>query len=97
MKQNSDGARAELAHQDKTCPAMDSDKNKCLAQGTTDMHASLWLFTYVAHFSRTHMCHKCEKARHDDKFILAKALNMQLNTSMCPNKKMSKAQAICVI
>ena len=33
------------------------------------------------------MSHKCEKARHDDKFILAKALNMQLNTSMCPNTK----------
>ena len=51
------------------------------------MHASLWVFTYVAPFSCTHMCPKCEKARHDDKFILAKALNMQLNTRMCPNKK----------
>ena len=63
-----------------------------LGQGATDK-----VFTHVAPCACTHMCHKCEKARHDDKFILAKALNMQLNTSMCPNKKMSKAQAICSI
>ncbi len=99
MKKNTtacDGARVELAHQEKSMPCNGLWK-KCLAQGATDMHASLWVFKYVAPFSCTHMCHTCEKARHDDKFILAKALNMQLNTRMCPNKKMNKAQAVCAI
>ena len=40
----------------KTCPAMDSEKKQtCLGQGATDMHASLWVFTYVAPFP-VHTC-----------------------------------------